>query len=688
MQIRSYASFAWIRAAAGLLLLGAYAIPLLAPPGPALEASAGLLGRVFPGVPGAWVAARLVALAVGAALLASVIGGAGWVDGVSTAVPPRPDRATQRGRIPEWLAVAWAAVVLVGSLTAIRFSRTGELLFLVSLFVPAGAFAFSVRRDAGEGRRAPPWIGLLALIAAWIAVRVPLTFHATRSADLVDTWLGYEYLERAAAPGVSLLRDRFLPGMSGLYMHLQGAAWTGDDVSFVAVQIVAFVWLVFTALAIARLATDWIGRDGALVAAAVFLFSPFSVSLLLGPTPYYLGPGVGVIALLLADAVVRRGSSAAFVALAPLLGLMPMIPLAGPPALFAAARVMRSLARGQRIPVPAFLAALLSGLAAASVAVPDPAQIREMRSAWVEPNGSWSGLQNVLFGQLPPQRAEQAWNAPEPPAIDVPLAGVLAPFAVARTPMRAWADSLLDPIGGALVALGIALCVRRLACDRGARASLLLLGITLLPGLTSSFDRPSLTRSIALLIPAALLASVGATALGSFLAPRRPRRVTLACVAAIAIGGTWVFDGVGPRVLEQSWLSIAIDAAGERPEGGAVMLDYPARYRLNWLFVAPIAAQVPERPLASLPFDDPTTLERVRPPAGTTLALFWSPALEQEGGVARAVCRRYPDAEIYELADRIDHNRAWAARIGGEAWEPTLPAARVRTARCREQPRE
>lgn len=688
LQIRSHSSFTAFRAAAGLLLLGAYAIPLLAPPAPSLDATAGLLGRVFPGVPGIWIATRLAALAVGAALLASAAPpGFRPTRGIPAAAPLRLAPANRAGRSWEWIALVFAAGMLAQSLTAVRLSRSGELLFLASLFVPACLFLFAVPSSERNAWRGPPWISLALLLIGWVGLRAAISFHTPRAADLVDTWLGFEYLERAADPAVSLLRDRFLPGLSGLYLHLQGAAWFGSDGSFVALQIAAFCWLAATALGIARLANDWTSREGALVAAAVFLFSPFAMSLLLGPTPYYLGPGVGVFSLLLADAIVRRGSLAALVALAPLLGLIPMIPLAAPPALFAACRVARNIVRGQRFPVRATAVAVLAGLAAASVAVPGPTQLREMRSAYVDPHGSWSGIEDVLFGQSPPQRAEEAWHAPVPSALDVPLAGIVAPFAVARTPMRAWADSLLDPVGGALVALGIVLCVRALRSDPGGRALLLLLGVTLLPGLTSSFDRPSLTRSDAFLIPAALLAAVGAGALASVLAPARPRRVARAVIAAVALGGTWVFDSVGPRVLPQSYLSIAIEAATQRPDGGATILDYPAKYRLNWLFVAPIAAQVPKQPIASLPYEDASTLDRVNPPTGSTRALFWSPALEQEGSIARALCARYPDAEIYQLTGRTGRNRVWAARIGADAWEPALPPARVRTAQCREASR-
>ena len=53
----------------GLLL--AYAAPLLAPPlTVAAEPDAGLLGRIFPGLPVWWVTARLACLAAGAILVA------------------------------------------------------------------------------------------------------------------------------------------------------------------------------------------------------------------------------------------------------------------------------------------------------------------------------------------------------------------------------------------------------------------------------------------------------------------------------------------------------------------------------------------------------------------------------------------------------------------------------------------
>lgn len=666
--------------AAGLLLLAVYALPLLSPPDLAPHDASGALARIFPGVAGGWVAVRLVAVAVGAGLLAAVAP-LGTTAAGGAFVSAQATRSARRSA--DWIAIALGAAVLAVSPFVAKLSRAGEALFLVGLFAPA----LVISATAGPQRPARPrmpWLAVGSLVACWAALRLPLSLHSPRAADLVDTWLGFEFLDAAGKTSLSLVGDGFLPGMSALYLHLQGAALLGSRVSFPAIQVLALLWIAATAFGVARLAVDWIGRGGAIVATAVFLFAPFTSSLLLGPTPYYLGPGVGVAALLLADAVARRGSSAALVALAPLLGVVPMIPLAAPPALFAALGVAVAVARGLRFPTRALAAAGLAGLAAAVVALPSPAQLAEMRSAYVEEHGSWSELENVLLGQAPPQSVVAAWRAPAPPLLDVPIAGLLAPFAVARTPLRAWADSLLDPIGGALVAVGAALCVGALRRSRVAAGLLLLLGVCLLPGLVSSFDRPSLTRSGSFLIPAALLAGLGANALGSLLGTRSPRRLAISLALAVALGGTWAFDVAGPRVLRQSSLSIAIEAAAQRPDGGAVVLDHPERDRVAWLRVPVIAAQVPSEPIEALAFDGADTVARLAPSPGATRAVFWSPALERQAGVASALCTRHADAELFQLADRTGRSHAWAARIGPERWRPALSPARIRATPCRE----
>ena len=61
------------RLAAGALLFAAYALPLFRPPaGAPLRADAGLLERLYPGVPALWTGLRLASLAASLALLGAL----------------------------------------------------------------------------------------------------------------------------------------------------------------------------------------------------------------------------------------------------------------------------------------------------------------------------------------------------------------------------------------------------------------------------------------------------------------------------------------------------------------------------------------------------------------------------------------------------------------------------------------
>ncbi len=624
------------------------------------------------------MALRLLLLAIGAWLLSRTD---------SLPVADAPDAGVAPTSQQVGASIAAGIVALAWALGREQLSRAGQVAFLSALLLPASLLLSSrhARDLVGRvacGPRRIEWL----LVALWLAWRVPLSLHAPRAADLVDTWLGFQYVQEVVATPRNLLVEGFLPGMSGLYLILQGAPAFGAGgipLSFTALQLVCFAWIAVTALGVARLTRLWIGEGAAPLAVCVFLAAPLTLMMPLGPTPYFLGPGVGVALLLLAESVVRRRSAAALVALAPLLALSPAVPLALPAAAFAAVRVGWTIATGMRFSRAIAVAAALPLLAAAWVAVPRPAAMNAMVGAYVEKHGEWEGLERALFGQATPIDVVRAWEAPLAGPLDVPLAGALAPFAVARTAMRGWGDSLFDPLGTALLAIGAALCLQFALRAASARWLLLLLALTLLPGMTSSFDRPSITRMNTLLIPASLLAALGGRRVAEFVAPAFRKRALAALAVGAVIGGALLFDIVNPRILRASWLSLVIDASRERPDGRTFVLDYPSTLDVSWLHVARIAAQVPRQPIETVPIDGITELTSALDAVRTaTHAVFWSPALEADRAVTASLCARWPRAALFRIDDRPRYAHVFAARIGDGDWTPALPADRWVATSC------
>jgi hypothetical protein len=662
--------------------ISAFAVPATVPG--FADAPRDWLERLFPGVPGWWVGLRLVLLATGACLIARALPDASALPEPVSSAPVRSPRVA----LPrEWIAVALAMLALALSISRSQLSRAGEALFLASLLLPA--LALCTRRGASAGADTSA-AGLRAswiLVAGWVVWQLAIARRSLLSASYVDTWLGHQYAQEAIATPRSLLLEGALPGLSGVYLFLQGIPALGDRIplSFEILHCIAVAWLAATAIGVDRLARTWLGgATAAPVAVGLFLFAPFTLMMPLSPTPYFLGPGFGVAVLILADAA-ARGSASAFVAFAALAALTPTIPLAAPAVGVAGLRVAAALLRGVRPSVRVWLAAAAVATAAAWVAMPTPGTLERMVGAYAATYGEWEGLESALLGQTSAFDVVRAWQEPLRGSYDIVAAGLLAPFAVARTPMRGWADSLFDPIGAVLLAIGLAMALRSSLRSGRSRWLIAFFAATLLPGLVSSFDRPSITRMGTLLLSAALLASLGAQALLAGVAPRRRVAAVGALVAGIAVGGATLFFVVNPGVLRASSLAIAIEAVTERPDGSTVVLDYPSQLDVGWLHTARIAEQLGRPPIAAMPIDALARITaRVDADPGGTHVLLWSPALEADRGVARMLCQRWPSAGLFLLEDRTGLSHAWAARIGPGNWTPTLPASRWAARSCAE----
>src|SRR5262245_33798738 len=184
-----------------------YALPLFFPPAPTdcgapLPADADLLARLFPGVPGWWVAARLVCV-FAAALVAGLCGRHAVPERLPVAPEPAPPPASS---LPIRIALAVAAAQLAAGVLASHFGRATQLLYVVALAAPALILWIGQTRG---GCRTDRWAlgSVMIVVAAWLLLRAPLAWHSPRTADAVDTLGAFTYLETAAPSSFNLLTD-------------------------------------------------------------------------------------------------------------------------------------------------------------------------------------------------------------------------------------------------------------------------------------------------------------------------------------------------------------------------------------------------------------------------------------------------------------------------------------------------
>jgi len=667
-----------VSTAGGITLLACFALPLYAPPAaaplipPAYDA--GLLARLFPGVPSWWVLVRLACLVAGSMLLAGV-----------AAVPFRERGECQAPpvagavRLGAGLAgVAAAGLLLAAASVAEHLVRWQQMAFIAALAVPVVLAATSEGgrgpvRPRGE-QDTPPWAAVAAVVIGWLMIRAR-DVRSPRAADLVDAWQGFECPLRAADHGFNLLTDGCYGGYTALPIVVQGVGLLGDALpsSAATIQIVHLSWMAVVASALAAVAAATTGRRSAPIAAAVFLFAPFiqRVPLMMSADFVFV---VYTTAMLFAFFVVAPGrpSTACLV-----LGLTAGIALRAP-ALYLlvplALAAIATIARRSPVPATSLVAAATLLLAVAWPALPDLDTVRTLFASYGSGSGGWSALEAALFGQIAPGPAEGVIGATRTGPLDV-AAGLLAsPFATPRTAARLWGDSLLDPVGTALAGVGLLVAVSSWRRHRDAAVLLLVLVATLLPGLPSSYDRPSLPRVVASAAPLALLAAAGFEALmrgpGAGIGAAARAAMPWIVALVIAAGGWLLFDVVNPGILARSSLGIALDAVGRLDGEPAAVLDrslWDPRY--TELVVAEIAP-------ANLRVLDPRDLERApdsardddlgRRDADDLHWLFWSPGQEGEDAVSARVCRRWPDATLFAVPDSAGLSLAFAAALVGD----------------------
>ena len=683
----------------GLVLLLLYALPLFVPPRArpfvAPSDTANLIARIFPYVPVSWVALRLVALFVAAAVIGSAI----------REPPVRPLRllandvaARVNGRIPGRGAQYSALLTAAGHAVSVRWVSklppVGQSLYMAWLAVPSLLLVWSGRRpvtgstSARRRVRATSWVAAAgALIICWLTSRLLISWHSPRTADVVDMWRVFAGLTQMVQKGGNFLVQSVgqeLPGVSSVPFFMQGLPllqMASMSPSLGWVQIVNSLWLAVSAAVVAALAAAVISPSAAPVATAVLLFSPF---MLLGPlttTPLFVGPLFSACPALLLVWFLRTRSMAVLA----LFGSVAGLAITNPSLSVVTALVLLLagvlLWRGPRAPLPVVLAALLSFLAASLPSLPGPTTIREMVKLYSGEQGHAAVLEATVFAQLPKASGATAgWLAGKPPGpADVPIATLLSPFAISRTSMRLWGDVLFDPFGAALAAVGLAVCLRHAFRDGTSALLVAFLAATLVTGFISSTDQPSLLRVMGAPVAVALMAAVGFAGIRSLGGTALSRHAPAVAVLAIVIGGMLIFDVVNPRILRASSLGLLVRSLRPGDLDRAAYLN-DGRERAFWRFVDEITTQVPRRPI---PIAQLEVLISAPDRAPRAELLFWSPAVEQTASITTRVCERWPDAALYTIVDQAHLSRLYAARPTGPGWEPAVPAGQWSVTRCR-----
>ncbi len=652
------------------LVFGAgYVLSTYQPPlDPTRVGDATAFTRQFPTVPPAWVAGRLGLLALAALA---------FVRATPSVVAPQPNPPPTRARPtrPEFLdaALVWAAALCLLSPAAAYLGPLGQTLFVAAVPVPALLTHGGYRRR-GWPRIEPATVVGALLCAGWVLARTTLSPQDARAATPVDTWLNFASFDVAVRDGGDLLHERFEPGVTNLLHLLCGAPILqviGRRPTLAWMVGANFVWLGVAAAALLHLARRLVGSPAACVAIAAFLFSPASTWLAHAPVPLSIPIAIGTGIFAFFHAWYTRRSAAALVALATLIGaslmLLHVVPIA---ALIGLATVI-DLAR-RRNPDDARLVstAALSFTAIAIPLLPDARAVQQMQAEYLQRFVPWQLVESVLLGQVSPYSLLDVTAQQRP--VENALAALLSPVVTARTALRLWGDTWIEPVAAALALLGAISGWRRRDAF-GLRLPVAFAAIALLPALTSSYDRPSLIRAACMPAMLSVLAAGGARHVLTVLQAGRGWPPYLLVAAVIGVSGTWLFDRVNPRIVSTSWVTLAIEAT--HGDTSAILLDFSSDFPRRFLHVTNMSNQVPAEPRRVLPFSDAArmrdTLDVARP------TFLWSPALEAVDDAGDRLCVAWPALRRFELYDRAGISRALAASVD-PTWQPHLPRPRWR----------
>jgi len=667
---------AWLLAIAAVFA-AIYLLPLYAPPGTTaialdLPHRPDLGARLFPGIPFAWMAGRLTAVAIATVALA-------YFFAQNRLTLPPPIRATAAIR-PKfvWLALLSAAMLAGFALAAHRLPVSAEFVFLLLAPLPTLLTALAHRRRKWP-TLSPSGCATLLLIAFWALERTLNTWGDPRAATTIDTWPGFESFADAVMSGRKLLSVRFEPGAPDLIHLLVGAPlchWFGIEPSLVWVRAMTMLWLAAGAAAIHVLARQIAGPAAGVVAAAALLYAPFTFHDVIDAAPYGVVTALIVGMFLAFYQWIASRSPTALVALASLAGIASAFGHSAVPTALLGLVTAISLVQRRKDLAPTVLAvAVLTFGAIAYPHMPGLGDLESIQVYYLARFQPWLYVESWLFGQRVAMgdvafvERNFAWLHVH--TLEIFAGALLAPVAIARNALRHCGDVFIEPLSALLGIAGILVLLT--AKHRGNAALLLyFLLIALLPGFTSSYDRVSLVRLMNLVPVFSLLAAVGFAAL----APRPWRQHTgvgIACAAAIAFSGAYLSEYVNPRIVAQSWMSIALASIETSGESQVALLDAPPADRFEWLYTEIIAAKAGVAAVPVHTFASPASLSELQ--KNDVAVAFWSPAFEIERQPSAALCAVAPTAQLIRIWDPAHLSYTWAAAFDG-TWRPPLESAR------------
>ncbi len=514
----------WV--AAGALGICFYVLTLIVPPAPIASpaADATLMERVFPGVPTWWVGGRLIALLLGAGLLAFALPMPAQAQGSA-----RPDWETPP-RAAQWLALAAAGAQAFVSPFAGGLSRWGQFAYLVGLFLPATILWLSVLRPAEIPRLVTRGrLVWLAALACWAVWRLTMVWDSPRLVNIADIWENHWLLAEAIAKQANFLTSWHHAGTANGAAFAAAADLTEmtRPPSARVLEAAGVFWVAVTGALAAWSVSKLISRRVAPVAAALVLMSPLSLTTTYFLFPFSFSVALAAAVLALVVGITQHRSVTALAMLGPIAGLAAtqgyvalIVPIA---ATFVACTALRK-PRAPWLPVAT---AVLSSAAVILPLLP-AVDLNEFRGEVAGQMFAWTAMERFAYDQRDiweyPAPFELATSG-RPGRFDITVGGLLAPFAIPRTALRLWGDSVLEPWGAALTAVGVLLCLRW-----GARRRVYLAWVAAwlfmqLPVIFSSnYDRSSPLRNMALAVVSAPLAACLRSHLCSQCSRGAPRR--------------------------------------------------------------------------------------------------------------------------------------------------------------------